>query len=74
MSEWRPIETAPKDGVEFLAYDSRTKKFDVAVRVKNGAEAVQYDGEFGPSSDEFGHDPKGITHWMPLPAPPTSEA
>jgi len=76
---WQPIETAPKDGTEFLAYDSATKKFDVCImenwRVGPGqsqwiCSAVQIDGENGPLSSEFGYDDKAITHWMPLPEPP----
>jgi hypothetical protein len=31
-------------------------------------EASQYDGEYGPSDDEFEGD--RATHWMPLPPPP----
>lgn len=75
MTGWQPIDTAPKDGSEFLAYDSRTRKMDVAQMrdwVRGGAicYAVQRDGEYGPDTDEFGHHPGDITHWMPLPEPP----
>lgn len=73
---WRPIETAPKDGTEFLAYDSHAKKQDVCNWVQFGAQrgevwATQSDSEYGPGKDEFGYLPQHITHWMPLPEPPT---
>jgi len=73
---WRTIESAPKDGSEFLAYDRRAKKFDVCViRDRFGdlvCEAVQYDSIYGPDVDEFGYDSVNITHWTPLPTPPAT--
>jgi hypothetical protein len=72
--EWQPIEAAPKDGSEFLAYDSRTKKMDVCVWIGSPLDwpsQVQQDGEMGPLKDEFGHSWRDITHWMPLPAAPS---
>lgn len=72
--KWQPIETAPKDGTEFLAYDSRTKKMDVCFMNNwHGpwtCQQSQMDGELGPFIDEFGHKSADITHWMPLPEPP----
>lgn len=52
MTEWRDIETAPKDGTEFLARDGTER--DVA-RWHN-------DHVCG---EELGWHP--FTHWMPLP-------
>ena len=77
--EWQPIETAPKDDSEFLAYDSRTGKMDVC-RMENISTAeplwvcrpTQWDGENGPYSNEFGYKSEDITKWMPLPAPPVT--
>jgi hypothetical protein len=74
--EWQPIETAPKDGTEFLAYDKRTKKMDVCHwigRPMNWPSQVQMDGEYGPYEDQFGHSWRDISHWMPLPPPPAIE-
>jgi len=73
MNEWMPIETAPKDGTEFLAYDSVAKKCDVAVwgEIWQDFDAVQSDGEYSPAEDEF--QGERITHWMPLPEPPEAK-
>ena len=66
---WRPIEEAP-ELVEFLAYDSAAKKFDVATRSWDGVFAVQMDNEYGPSASEFGYRQETISHFRPLPDPP----
>lgn len=73
---WQPIETAPRDKSEFLAYDPISKTFDVCTmqdwsNVKGPwwvCYPVQSDGECGPFEDEF----QGMraTHWMPLPPAP----
>ncbi len=68
MLDWRHIKHAPRDGTEFLAYDVLTKKFDVCnmqvMQVKGKehwyASPVQYDGEYGPFTGQFGYDSKGI--------------
>ena len=59
---WQPIDTAPTDGSEFLAYDPVAKKFDVCVMHESVVglgwvcHATQSDGEYGPYEDEFhGH-------------------
>jgi hypothetical protein len=53
--EWQPIETAPKDGTEFLARDATER--DIA-RWDSG-------GVYG---DDLGRHP--FTHWAPLPDMP----
>jgi hypothetical protein len=74
---WQPIDTAPKDGSEFLAYDTRTRKMDVCYSYVFNANsqlwfvrAVQSDSEYGPDPEDFGYDSDDITHWRPLPDPP----
>lgn len=78
MSEWKPIETAPKDGTRFLACCCDPDSLA-------GGEVDPYDGIellSGPhtfaggkkrwlnhNSGNYSHFP--ATHWMPLPAPPT---
>lgn len=65
MTEWQPIETAPKDGTEII--------------VLMGAKDIRLGWYFAPSSTTRGwldQSSKKIrpTHWMPLPDPPKSEA
>lgn len=58
---WQPIETAPRDGVTFLAWDG------YAVL---GA-WYEIDCEYhywAMDGDEI--DAADVTHWMPLPEPP----
>lgn len=62
--EWQPIETAPKDGTEILAYRKRDVK---SCRWKGdcwGGDGWTYPPAEGMLGE---HAP---THWKPLPAPP----
>ena len=60
MSEWQPIETAPKDGTPILtAYYDDGKNYRVAPSWWNKHLPCWYGyGRIQPS------------YWMPLPAPP----
>jgi uncharacterized protein DUF551 len=79
MSEWQPIETAPKDGTAILVYGPEllreTNGNCAVVRWDASGYATEQssikwwvvsDGKFGPY-DLRGPSP---THWMPLPDPP----
>lgn len=58
MSEWKPIETAPKDGKEVLAcFVGQFSRHIVFVAHAN-QDGVHAPGYGKPS------------HWMPLPEPP----
>jgi hypothetical protein len=71
MSEWQPIETAPKDGAEILLgfagekwivqgrWVGDYKARDGAWWALNNDPTDAWGGELYP------------THWMPLPSPPT---
>lgn len=59
MSQWQPIETAPKDGQHIL----------IAMPSGTIVSAVWYAG--GWEVDHTGSDEQHATHWMPLPEPPT---
>jgi hypothetical protein len=66
-SEWRPIETAPKDGSDVLLY----------CRCQHDGRAYAPDRNVGWWEPAAGwwHARDGLiepTHWMPLPAPPAS--
>ncbi len=65
VSEWKSIETAPKDGRNILLCANG--------RVDEGGWVTQEDEEGAPEFMGWwwtlGTDPV-FTHWMPLPAPP----
>ena len=62
MSEWQPIETAPKDGTRFLAFDPRRDLAPCLI--------VHYWHRFWMCDDERSWCP---THWQHLPLPPPPE-
>jgi hypothetical protein len=63
MSEWQPIETAPKDGTAILVFHNRM------------VIEAWYSGRWGRfvQSETGGHNGIAPTHWMPLPAPPKED-
>ena len=74
MSEWQPIETAPLDGT----------LMDIWVIPFNGAPEGRFPNMYWIAGS-FRHPPSSsrpgdygqpvaaeVTHWMPLPAPPSS--
>lgn len=56
---WQPIETAPLDGTEVLTFRGAGLQ---AVAIWTGREWCVTDGMFLSN----------VTHWMPLPEPPTN--
>ena len=64
MSEWQPIETAPKDGNSVIIYDPRGTTVCEAIYDKHQSSWVD------PVETYYRYHP---THWMPLPAPPVVE-
>lgn len=72
MEQWRPIETAPKDGTQFLAavyaqnIKDRTAWWEIHI--------LCLDDETGHIHDDYerGWDLVAYSHWMPLPLPPLS--
>jgi hypothetical protein len=80
MTEWQPIETAPRDGRDVLLTVGIVRPemyYDCAVARWNkkwqrwliGDPEAEYKTERQVEHDEFGSP----THWMPLPEPPTQE-
>lgn len=72
MSEWQPIETAPRDGTEILTLTrwpagdyARVLCWDDGIDLETGGVAT---GWLDPDSGYIGSfDP---SYWMPLPKPP----
>jgi hypothetical protein len=85
VSEWKPIETAPRDGTEILLFCPGLGSWQ---RVLSGEVVVgawkehlfsqgwysdsssSMDGGYESTGDYIVHDPVVATHWMPLPEPP----
>lgn len=65
--EWRPVESAPKDGTPLLLF-ARSKDAHAQIWIVGWflADIGWVEGCFAPNQ------PTGIvpTHWMPLPVPP----
>ena len=79
MSEWQPIETAPRDGTQvFLFVPGFNHKVHVGFFLDT--ERLEYGVSVGKrqcwsvgSRDFMGSDPKP-TLWMPIPAAPERES
>lgn len=81
VSEWKPIETAPKDGRPLLL-------FDPVYKVHVGSHAAESFARDVFDIDDVRHyipaswscwsnrsnDKFNPTHWMPIPAPPENPA
>ena len=64
--QWQPIETAPRDGTHFLAYQKPSLKSDQSC-YECWLQKDDYDGDFW--QDDCDSEPSP-THWMPLPKSP----
>ena len=65
--QWQPIDTAPKDGQEVIAFHP---DFDTQYFVR----WVQPEGQAGCWYEDFAmKSMSGFTHWSPLPEPPMSD-
>ena len=71
MSEWQPIETAPKDGTQvdvWVVFPSQSYRVADAHWNETAGESGAWQlGSFHEM--QFTERPV-VTHWMPLPAPP----
>lgn len=83
MTEWQPIETAPRDGTEIIGIFSNdygdqpkpTVYGPWTIAFRNGAWWASWDDASVIEAEGYwGCDFKGApidpTHWMPLPEPP----
>jgi hypothetical protein len=70
MSEWQPIETAPKDGATILGFadgDMAVVKWYQEDRIPEGGYwSLTVCGAYAESGEWW------PTHWQPLPEPPSS--
>jgi hypothetical protein len=62
MTEWQPIETAPKDGTKIIVYRPNAE-YQPIVGVDYWSKEL---GNVWANSNEH----RQPTHWMPLPEPP----
>ena len=66
MTEWQPMETAPRDGTHVLVYSEshgiQKSHYDDFFKRWMIYQTAEYDNEFG--------ELEGVTHWQPLPEPP----
>jgi hypothetical protein len=67
-AEWRAIDSAPKDGDDFLAGDAET---GVMLVVSFDDEATSM--HCWATLDGLGYHRNFFTHWMPLPTPPQGD-
>jgi hypothetical protein len=75
--DWKPIETAPKDGTRFwgkidddaiaMLWHEEFKEFVSSWRQMTMAPGYTVDGKSSKNHSPEIHCP---THWMPLPTPP----
>lgn len=64
FSQWQPIETAPRDGSFVLVCQSRNG----IIRTAHWADTWDH---WAIASGAMSYI-SGVTHWMPLPAPPAT--
>jgi hypothetical protein len=73
VDDWRPIETAPKDGTEFQSWvkASKISFWEPRCRYNPSSEAFELWGRVDYDEDGWGCYPHlSPTHWRPLPSPP----
>ena len=64
-SKWQPIETAPKDGTDIIAYGLSMGMIIVGYDDKAKHPKFPWATDDGPQ-----YNAHAFTHWMPLPEPP----
>jgi hypothetical protein len=81
MSEWQPIETAPRDGTRLFLWDSHldlaiSGMWHVEPTIDNPVQGYEPGWAWWVSDRDYvmWDDGTSPTHWMPLPKPPQSNA
>lgn len=74
MSEWQPIETAPRDGTDILVWSEILEELGNQSFGKLHAIARCVGGCWDVSHTcYYSVEAVNPTHWMPLPTPPKEE-
>jgi hypothetical protein len=71
MSDWQPIETAPRDGTPVLVYSPMAcVGVDIGLwwGLRNGFDIGWYYEDEPEREEELA---QSFTHWQPLPSPPS---
>lgn len=75
MTDWQPIETAPKDGTHVLLFwrgGHQISHWRHTQHFQNGR--ISYDNAgWADPYGSLGRESSGPSHWMPLPDKPTQE-
>ena len=80
MSEWQPIETAPKDGTRVLLYrpggwpSARVTVGNYSDERYHTRPRPYWTHDLERMEGKVATRHRQPTHWMPLPAPPAPEA
>jgi hypothetical protein len=72
MTEWQPIETAPRDGTRILAWTGE-EIVTVDYHGSYMVSGMEFDGFWYQESESGRGTTFFVTHWMPLPKPPVGE-
>jgi hypothetical protein len=71
MSEWQPIETAPKDGTTLILGWLQRDRVSIGwFGPKLSTHGVNYGDDWGYGTEWDCKYSTPPTHWMPLPEPP----
>lgn len=77
MTDWQPIETAPKDGTVVLVVGDRGHSCAQWRRegwdTGSGWHATVEGQECLDGDDRYGLKRLSPTHWMPIPSPPAGD-
>ena len=68
MSEWQPIETAPKDGTYILVYGP--EEWDMVLWHPYWGDCGAWCRVQTADYDNDNREVRNPTHWQPLPPPP----
>lgn len=73
MTDWRPIETAAKDGESILGYCEKEELFEVIFWCNYEDDGTSWCSQVWGQKKGWNTNSREIfdaTHWMPLPKPP----